>query len=112
VVRQPRRPDRAGHDRQAFPYAKGHAFKASLREIGTRHLTTRPPYRLRTNGRAERLIRTALREWLYGRPHASSAARATDMPAWLHWYNHRRPKTSIRSLTPAARLSNLLGNNI
>jgi transposase InsO family protein len=56
----------------------------------TSHLTTRP-YRLRTNGKAERFIQTALREWLYGKPYLSSAHRATDMPAWLHWYNHHRP---------------------
>jgi transposase InsO family protein len=32
-------------------------------QLGARHLTTRP-YRPRTNGKAERFIQTALREWL------------------------------------------------
>jgi len=45
-----------------------------------RHLTTRP-YRPRTNGKAEPFIQTALREWLYDKPYASSAERASDMPA-------------------------------
>ena len=51
-------------------------------------------------GKAERFIQTALREWLYGRPYATSAARATDMPAWLHWYNHHRPHAGIHAAYP------------
>jgi transposase InsO family protein len=94
----------------AFAYTKCHAFKATLTRLGARHVTTRP-YRPRTNGKAERFIQTALREWLYGRPYASSADRTTDMPAWLHWDNHHRPHAGIHALTPAARLNNLLGNN-
>lgn len=94
----------------AFAYTRSRAFKAALAELGARHLTTRP-YRPRTNGKAERFIQTALREWLYGKPYASSAQRATDMPAWLHWYNHHRPHAGIHATTPATRLNNLLGNN-
>ena len=81
----------------AFAYTKCHAFKAALAELGARHLTTRP-YRPRTNGKAERFIQTALREWLYGKPYASSATRATDMPAWLHSYNHHRPHAGIHAV--------------
>jgi transposase InsO family protein len=94
----------------ALAYTKSDAFKAALSKLGARQLTTRP-YRPRTNGKAERFIQTALREWLYGTPYASSAARAADMPAWLHWYNHHRPHAGIHASTPAARLNNLLGNN-
>jgi transposase InsO family protein len=94
----------------AFAYTRSQAFKAALAELGARHLTTRP-YTPRTNGKAERFIQTALREWLYAKPYGSSAARATDMPAWLHWYNHHRPHAGIHAATPASRLNNLLGNN-
>jgi transposase InsO family protein len=94
----------------AFAYTKCRAFKAALAELGARHLTTRP-YRPRTNGKAERFIQTALREWLYARPYASSAARATAMPAWLHGYNHHRPHAGIHAATPATRLNNLLRND-
>jgi transposase InsO family protein len=94
----------------AFAYTQSRAFRATLAELGARHLTTRP-YCPRTNGKAERFIQTALREWLYGRPYATSATRATDMPAWLHWYNHHRPHAGIHATTPASRLNNLLGNN-
>ena len=94
----------------AFAYTMSQAFQAALAELGARHITTRP-YTPRTNGKAERFIQTALREWLYARPYGSSAARATDMPAWLHWYNHHRPHAGIHAATPASRLNNLLGNN-
>ena len=94
----------------AFAYTRSQAFKATLAELAARHLTTRP-YTPRTNGKAERFIQTALREWLYARPYGSSAARATDMPAWLHWYNHHRPHAGIHAATPASRLNNLLGSN-
>ena len=94
----------------AFAYKKCRLFKAALAKLGARHLTTQP-YRPRTNGKAERFIQTALREWLYGKPYASSAHRATDMPAWLHWYNHHRPHAGINASTPACRLNNLLDND-
>jgi transposase InsO family protein len=94
----------------AFAYTNSAAFQAAIADLGVRHLTTQP-YRPRTNGKAERFIQTALREWLYGRPYANSAARALDMPAWLHWYNYHRPHAGIRAATPASRLNNLLDNN-
>ena len=94
----------------AFAYTHCRAFQAALAELGARHLTTRP-YRPRTNGKAERFIQTALREWLYGRPYASSAERATAMPAWLHWYNHHRPHAGIHAATPASKLNNLHSND-
>lgn len=40
-------------------------FKAMREAFGLKHSRTRP-YRPRTNGKAERLIQTALREWAYG----------------------------------------------
>ena len=95
----------------AFAYTHARVFQATLAELGARHLTTRP-YCPRTNGKAERFIQTALREWLYGRHYASSADRATAMPAWLHWYNHHRPHAGIHAATPASKLNNLLGNDI
>jgi transposase InsO family protein len=90
----------------AFAYTKSRLFRAAMAQLGARHLTTKP-YRPRPNGKAERFIQTALREWLY----ASSAERAHDRSAWLHWYNHHRPHAGIHAATPASRLNNLLGNN-
>jgi transposase len=46
-------------------------FKAMREAYGLKHSRTRP-YRPRTNGKAERLIQTALREWAYGPTWQSS----------------------------------------
>ena len=94
----------------AFAYTNSRAFKDALVTIGARHITTRP-YRPRTNGKAERFIQTALREWLYAKAYHSSQQRTADMPAWLHWYNHHRPHTALKAITPAKRLNNVLGND-
>ncbi|MCR4301866.1 MAG: IS481 family transposase [Sulfuricaulis sp.] len=94
----------------AFAYTKSRGFKATLAGIGARHITTKP-YRPRTNGKAERFIQTALREWLYANVYTQSAKRAADMPGWLHWYNHHRPHSALKALPPASRLNNLRGND-
>ena len=80
------------------------------RPSAPRHITTRP-YTPRTNGKAERFIQTALREWLYAKSYNSSANRTADMPHWIHWYNLHRPHGGINASTPATRMNNLLGND-
>lgn len=75
-----------------------------------RHLRTRP-YTPRTNGKAERLIQTALREWAYARPYASSRQRRDALPAFLHRYNFHRPHTALGRKPPCSRVNNLLGTN-
>jgi len=94
----------------AFAYTHSADFKAVLQGIGARHITTRP-YRPRTNGKAERFIQTALREWLYARPYSRSDHRTAEMPLWLHWYNHHRPHSALNAQTPATRVNNVLGND-
>lgn len=59
--------------------------QAGLEAIGARNVTTRP-YTPRTNGKAERFIQTALREWLDVRPYVRSQFRTAEMTPWLHWY--------------------------
>ena len=46
--------------------------------LGLRHLYTRP-YQPHTNGKAERFIQTALREWAYARAYRTSRQRATHL---------------------------------
>ena len=94
----------------AFAYTNSRLFKDALKAIGARHITTRP-YTPRTNGKAERFIQTALREWLYAKSYNSSANRTADMPHWIHWYNLHRPHGGINASTPATRMNNLLGND-
>jgi transposase InsO family protein len=84
---------------------------ATCRELGIRHLRTRP-YRPQTNGKAERFIQTMLREWAYGRLYGSSAERSSQPGSWLDRYNYRRKHGSLGHRPPAARLDELLGNNL
>ena len=74
-----------------------------------RHLRTRP-YRPRTNGKAERFIRTMLGGWAYGAIYGSSTERTAALDGWLWTYNHRRPHGSLSHKPPIARLNEL--NNL
>jgi transposase InsO family protein len=78
-------------------------FRQACARLGLKHIRTRP-YTPRTNGKAERFIQTALREWAYARAYASSDQRAAELPAWLHRYNWHRPHGGINSATPISRL--------
>jgi transposase InsO family protein len=69
------------------------------------------PYTPRTNGKAERFIQTALREWAYGRAYDNSQARAAELPTWLHQYNWHRPHASLNHAPPISR-SGLNPNNL
>jgi transposase InsO family protein len=84
-----------------------HALACRL--LAIRHLRTRP-YRPRTNGKAERFIRTLIGGWAYGAIYASSRERTAALDGWLWTYNHRRPHGSLSHKTPIARLNEL--NNL
>jgi transposase InsO family protein/transposase len=84
-----------------------HAF--ACRALGIRHLRTRP-YRPRTNGKAERFIRTLLAGWAHGAIYGSSRERAQALDGWLWTYNHRRPHGALSHKPPIARLNEL--NNL
>ena len=86
------------------------AFAEACRDLGVRHIRTRP-YTPKTNGKAERFIQTALREWAYARAYQTSNQRATDLPAWTHMYNWHRPHSSLKSKPPISRLD-LTGDNL
>jgi transposase InsO family protein len=78
-------------------------FAAALSACSARHLRTRP-YTPRTNGKAERLIRTLLTEWAYATPYTSSVTRTLALGPYLTYYNNRRPHTALNFRTPAHRL--------
>jgi transposase InsO family protein len=84
-----------------------HAF--ACRALGIHHLRTRP-YRPRTNGKAERFIRTLIAGWAYGAIYGSSPERTAALDGWLWTYNHRRPHGSLSHKSPIARLNEL--NNL
>jgi transposase InsO family protein len=78
-------------------------FRNACRDLGLRHIKTRP-YTPRTNGKAERFIQTALREWAYAQAYPTSERRAAELPVWLHRYNWHRPHGSLQSKPPVSRL--------
>ena len=55
---------------------RSHAFRTACAQAGLRHIRTRPDTP-RTNGKAECLIRTSLREWAYARPSIPPPGEAT-----------------------------------
>jgi transposase InsO family protein len=86
----------------------GSAYRSMIwaiacRALGLRHLRTRPR-RPRTNGKAERFIRTLLGGWAYAAIYPTSSHRTHTLPAWLDYYNHRRPHGSLAHQPPGHRL--------
>lgn len=80
------------------------AFRKACVDLGLKHIRTRP-YTPKTNGKAERFIQTALREWAYAQAYPTSDRRAQELPVWLHRYNWHRPHGSLKSKPPISRLN-------
>jgi transposase InsO family protein len=94
----------------------GNAYRSAIhalacKTLGIKHLRTRP-YRPRTNGKAERFIRTMLGGWAYGAVYRTSDERRQALPGWLDFYNHRRPHRSLGRQAPIERLLALNRNNV
>jgi len=85
---------------------RSHRFQALRRQLRIRHLWTRP-YTPRTNGKAERFIRTCLERWAYAAAYRTSLVRARLLPEWLRYYNRERPHTALGFKTPAQRLAEI-----
>ena len=73
---------------------RSRAFNARCAQAGLRHRYTRP-FTPRINGKAERFIQTALREWAYAHVYNTSDQPTAHLAPWLHRYN----------LAPATRQS-------
>ncbi|WP_407158249.1 IS481 family transposase [Bradyrhizobium sp. STM 3557] len=82
---------------------KAFAFRDACKDLRIRHIRTKP-YTPKTNGKAERFIQTALREWAYAKAYPTSDRRAEELPIWLHQYNWHRPHGGTKSQTPISRL--------
>jgi transposase InsO family protein len=92
------------------PCYKANRFARVCGELGLKHRRTRP-YTPRTNGKAERFIKTAINEWAYARTFQNSADRTASLPAWTHQYNWHRPHASLNQLPPISR-AGLDDNNL
>ena len=83
----------------------------ACKTLGIKHLRTRP-YRPRTNGKAERFIRTMLGGWAYAAIYGNSEERTRALTGWLDYYNRRRPHGSLSNQPPQQRLETLTRNNL
>jgi transposase InsO family protein len=82
--------------------SKVHA--AAVAELEIKHLRTRP-YRPRTNGKAERFIKTLQAEWAYAASYQNHHHRARALQPWLEYYNCRRPHSALGHKTPTSQLA-------
>jgi transposase InsO family protein len=83
---------------------RSRSFKAACQALGLKQRFTQP-YRPQTNGKAERFIQSALREWAYGFVFKNSDERTAMLGEWNHHYNWHRPHQGIGGKAPMSRLS-------
>jgi hypothetical protein len=69
-----------------------------------RHLRT-GPYTPRTNGKAERLLQTVIRECVYAHAFRSSQGRVAALLPWPRIHNVHRPRTALAGQSPISRLA-------
>lgn len=86
-----------------------HVFRRTVVLERLQHLRTRP-YRPCTNGKAERVIQTMLREWAYARPYRRSRDRTRTLRPWIDYYNRWRPHGSLAGNPPLSRLDTPVNN--
>ena len=89
----------------------GNYRSRDLRTVVRRHhLTHRRtrPYTPRTNGKAERFIRTLLHEWAYAQAYRTSAHRSRALPRFLYYFTIQRRHYGLQGQTPAERLAQVL----
>lgn len=88
---------------------RSQAFAQACQALELKHRFTRP-YRPQTNGKAERFIQSALREWAYGIAYHHSTERTKMLERWIHHYNWHRPHQGINAMTPISRLAQSRNN--
>jgi transposase InsO family protein len=77
-------------------------FRHACLTRNIKHHRTRP-YTPRTNGKAERFIQTALREWAYAKHWTDSRERDSHLLPWTDYYNRERPHGSLNYKPPISR---------
>jgi transposase InsO family protein len=86
------------------------AFARACKQLRIKHIRT-TPYTPQTNGKAERFIQSALREWAYTTAFEHSDQRRHALVPWLHRSNWHRPHASLANKPPISRLG-LTGYNL
>jgi transposase InsO family protein len=84
---------------------RSYRFRQACQQLDIKHRRTRP-YSPQTNGKAERFIQTALREWAYAKHWADSDQRDSYLKPWNDYYNLERPHGSLSYRPPITRSEN------
>lgn len=94
-----------------FKGRKDHAFVAKCLENNiSQHFTkVRHP---QTNGKAERVIQTLMREWCRPQRFASHEARRQSLQEYVYFYNFERRHLGINNQTPIQRITNYLAESV
>ena len=77
-------------------------FRQACLAMNIKHRRTRP-HTPRTNGKAERFIQTALREWARAKHWTNSEERDSYLQPWTDYYNLQRPHGSLNYQPPISR---------
>lgn len=89
------------------PTRRGRILVTASQRLHLQHRFTRP-YTPRTNGKAERCIRTLLHEWAYAQAYRTSAHRSRILPKYLFYFTTQRRHYGLHGQTPAERLAQVL----
>ena len=81
---------------------RSHLFRQACQKLEIKHHRTKP-YCPQTNGKAERFIQTALREWAYAKHWENSQQRDALLQPWNDYYNLERPHGSLNYKPPISR---------
>lgn len=83
---------------------RSRSFRRLALESGISLKRTRP-YRPQTNGKAERVIQTLLREWAYQRHYDSNNERTSALQTFVREYNTLRPHMALGRRPPISRIN-------
>ncbi len=93
----------------AYKGRKDHAFVAKCKENNITQGFTRVR-RPQTNGKAERVIKTIVYEWLKKNRFENKKQRRKSLQEYVHYYNYERKHSALGGLTPMQRIFNYLTN--
>lgn len=82
---------------------RSQALLRLAKEHGIKLRKTRP-YRPQTNGKAERVIQTLLREWAYHHQYSDNESRTLALSPYIEAYNAQRPHSALGGFPPLTRI--------
>jgi transposase InsO family protein len=88
-----------------------HRFMLTCQEYGIKQSFTKPATP-KTNGKAERVIRTLLSQWHDQHRFTSRAERQRSLDEFVRYYNQQRPHQGLNGQTPKQRLDSYLPKTV